>query len=219
MGCSKGFEKTKAWVVKMRVLIVGNRYTSNMDVFENKEYRTFKIANALKNAGLSVKVLLINYRNNDVSNSSETVTFSLKSKQLLKHRKQVSQSIKNFSPTLVWFTNGPIVGLVAKSFFSSLMRTTSLYEVLDNYQTYYPSLLFPVTLFDKWMRRRSAYCSYVSTELLKADSASRGKKIVFFNGYNPDIFYPMDKNKCQRELGLSGDVKGLGSLVPLMNAY
>ncbi|MCM2681494.1 glycosyltransferase [Echinimonas agarilytica] len=196
----------------MKVLIVGNRYSSNMDVLNNPEYRTFKIAQAFKDNGIDCQTWLINYKSAGDEECPEGQYFSPSARtlNLPKVRQQLNRRLQQFQPTHVWFTNGPIVGLVARILCPALLKTRVIYEVLDNYATYYPQWLVPFSAFDRHIRRNSELCLYVTQELLDADSIAQKAQFVFPNGYEPALFKPQDQQVCRQRLNLKSNAYCVG---------
>lgn len=184
--------------------MVGNRFTSNMDVIANREYRTFQIANALRENGIDTTILLLNYKTHEhfMADDEKTFSVSVKMTSVFRKLKQIHSNLKNSPPTHIWITNGPIIGLLAWILLPETRKRKIIYEVLDNYDTYYPWYLFPLRWFDKYLRKISFLNLYVSQELEKQDNCNEEKKLLFPNGYNPLIFRPMNMSDCRKELGL-----------------
>lgn len=193
-----------------RVLIVGNRFTSNMDVLNNDAYRTFKISDALKAQGIETKTWLINYTQGQSHFESNIFSPAIFSKSIFHNRKLLIREVEKFRPTHIWFTNGPIVAFLASLLYPAINKNKKIYEVLDNYATYYPKFLFPLSIFDRWIRKSASFCLYVSSELLQKDSLPAPRKHIFPNGFDPLLFRPLPQADCREKLKLAQNERLIG---------
>ncbi|GGA84287.1 hypothetical protein GCM10011369_27900 [Neiella marina] len=175
-----------------------------MDVGKSPEYRTFKIAGALGEHGIDCQIWLVNYKNGEHYTDPNGRFFSpsARNPNWLKTRRILRRQLSDFNPTHVWFTNGPIVGLVAYLICPALLSKPIIYEQLDNYDTYFPKWLLPFSWMHRALNRRSILSLYVTKELMSHDLLSGGEQMVFPNGFDPAVFKPMEQNTCRQLLGL-----------------
>ncbi|MEP4889853.1 MAG: hypothetical protein ABJV04_07495 [Aliiglaciecola sp.] len=194
-----------------RILLVGNCFSSNMDISQNSQYRSYKIQEAFSALGVDVKLLLINYKSTKcyISDDKKLCVLSAHPLKLFKSRSLLKIFLGDQKPDIYWFTNGPIVAFISMIFLN-IFKKKIIYEVLDNYDTYYPKLLFPITLVDKYIRKSAMLCIYVTAELAKLDKNKTTKRHVNINGYDPTIFTKMDKVLSRQQLNIPLDAKVIG---------
>ena len=192
------------------LVIIGNYFTSNMNVYLNKEYRTHKICEAFRMSGVSCKVILINYKSLFSTKSfdeNEVIVLNLLDIFNFRKRKLLNQVLNK--STHVWYTNGPLVGFLSRLFVRAKSNSI-IYEVLDNYRTYFPSIYPLLSLFERNIKRKAEKIAYVTKELANLDVDFEQKNTIFFNGIDSRIFYPMNKESCKRKYSLRVDKKTIG---------
>ncbi|MDO6691862.1 hypothetical protein Q4574_01140 [Aliiglaciecola sp. 3_MG-2023] len=194
-----------------RILLIGNCFSSNMDISQNTQYRSYKLQEAFAEYGVEVKLVLINYKNTKcyISEHKKLCVLSAHPSKWLKSRNLLRTFLATDKPDVYWFTNGPIVAFISMIFIN-IFKKKIIYEVLDNYSTYYPKILFPITLLDKYIRKSALLCIYVTAELAKLDKNKTTRRLVNINGYDPDIFTKMDKNVAREQLEIPAGVQVIG---------
>ncbi len=192
------------------LVIIGNYFTSNMNVYLNREYRTHKISEAFRTSGVSCKIILINYKSLFSTKSFDengVIVLNLLDIFNFRKRKLLNQVLNKSTHT--WLTNGPLVAFLSR-LFVKVKKNSIIYEVLDNYRTYFPSIYPFLNLFERKIKRKAEIIAYVTRELADLDDDFEQKKTIFFNGIDSRIFYPMDKDLCKREYSLRVDKKTIG---------
>jgi len=192
------------------LLIIGNYFTSNMNVYLNREYRTHKVCEAFRTHGVNCKIILINYKSlfsTKTFDENGVIVLSLLDILNVRKRKLLNDVLDK--STHVWFTNGPLVDFLSR-LFVRIKSKSIIYEVLDNYRTYFPSIYPFLTIFERNTKKKAEKIAYVSKELANLDIKFKQKGTIFFNGIDPTVFYPMDRHGCKRVYSLRTDRKTIG---------
>lgn len=198
---------------RLKILFVGNRFTSNMDVFKNPEYRIYKIKNGLEHNNIETRVILVDYKTSNFRLASNTdgdvFVVGFKSIYFFKNRRFIRSLVEDYKPDYIWLSNGPIVSWVFSKFYD-VSKNKIIYEVLDNYKTYYPKSLWFIAISEARIKNNSELCLYVTKSLLENDVGGGKKKALFTNGVDAKVFKKMDMSICREKIGVPDDVKIIG---------
>lgn len=186
----------------MELVFIGNRYTQNTDTFKKNHLRTWMITKNMKNLGHNVKLILIDYKTKryetSIEEGIEKISLPL-DLNLFRFRKRLNGLIKKNS--ILYFFNGPVIGssyfLINKKRFKA-----SIYDIIDNYDTYYPKSLIFFKLTDLFLIKNSNLCTFINQSLYDKYWTKK-TKILLPNGVELEFFKPLNKKECRKELNLS----------------
>ncbi|MCB9371120.1 hypothetical protein H6501_05970 [Candidatus Woesearchaeota archaeon] len=126
-------------------MFIGNRYTSHLDVFNTPHYRTHKIAQSLSKLYEKVVIVLLDYKTKKFEEKTNDkihiISIPFTPRTIRFARKQLNMTVEKYNINTLVFSNGP---LIATSYllFKKKKVYTLVYEVLDNYKTFFSKKLF-----------------------------------------------------------------------------
>jgi hypothetical protein len=196
------------------ILIIGNRYTSHMDIIATPHYRLNRIAEEFRKNKFNVIMVFIDYKTKEyaIANENKIKKISLPlTLNIMSMKLALNKIIEENKIDTIFFSNGPIVGGVL-FLINKRKKLNIIYDVIDNYDTYYPQYLFFIKWLDKKIRNNVDFCAYITKQLLDVDVSRKikSKKILFPNGVDINLFKPKNKKKCKLKFGLNKDIKIIG---------
>lgn len=116
--------------------------------------------------------------------------------------RKLNELIKINSYNLIVASTSPIIGIIAY-YYSRKYKIQMLYDLQDSFAAYDEYKIPFISIIDKWVIRKSDIVVCVSESLKKKISNFRKKPAyVIQNGFETDLFKPIDKNTARKKLKL-----------------
>lgn len=213
----------------MKILVLTSRYTATRDIIGEDFGRQTRLFSALKKLGHDIDFFVVDYKKNEYKNlklhgiNVMIRPFSFSPPPSILHIFPSRKFLDTLNETIVKkydyliASSDPLWGILVifRPLWVFLLllkwykrKAKFVYDWHDNYETY-KSYKFPFfDWFDKFSMKKADIVLSVSHELKNKLSMERKHDIfVVQNGVDVNLFRPMDKMKCRRELGLPEKAK------------
>lgn len=202
----------------MRILVLSKRQYTNLDLIDDRFGRLRELPLALAAAGHDIAGICLSYRSrdegrrDDVVENARVTWHTLNFKRLLpcgpmSYWRTIDRIDRDSRPDLVWACSDAlhaIIGVrIAKRLGASLVI-----DLYDNFESFSATRLPGMTSAFRHALQCADGITCVSHPLKKyvrETSSCKCPVEVIENAVPEDIFYPMDRASCRREMGFPQD--------------
>jgi glycosyltransferase involved in cell wall biosynthesis len=209
----------------MKILVLTKRQYMGKDLLDDRFGRFRELPLELARLGHEVRGLTLSYRGRDEACCIDTDgpragRVEWRSVNLVHcllpapHRyfQQARQLIAGYQPDLIWAASDAYHAIFGHR-LAREFRCKLVIDLYDNFEAFTASKVPGVRARFRDAVRQADGVSFFSQRM--ADHVSRTYPLVrphavILSGVRKDLFYPMDRSACRRELGLPGDAKIIG---------
>jgi teichuronic acid biosynthesis glycosyltransferase TuaC len=191
-----------------RILVITKRQYTNKDLIDDQFGRLREIPWVISRRGHKVKGICLSYAGKREGifkddrvlwHSCNATTFKIPG--LLKFIRKADQLAQQAD--VIWAGSDSIYGIIGY-FIAKRHHIPLIFDLYDNFEYFLLARLPIIKQLYHWTLRHCAAVTCVSQPLAQkvASIRSAPKVVVLENGVRADLFKPMDKNRCRKELGL-----------------
>ena len=200
----------------MKILILSKRQYTNLDLIDNRYGRIRELPLALAKLGHEITGFCLSYRSRsegihtDVDNNACVTWHSLDLKRLFSfgpgsYLGKLNSIFQGNKPDLIWATSDAL-HIILGACVAKRYKTHFVADLYDNYESFPVIRLTGGKKIFRYALKHADGLTCVSRPLaryIRETTAFDWPLEVIENAVRKDIFYPMDKFECRRELGLS----------------
>lgn len=195
----------------MKILVLTSRYTATRDIIEEDFGRQTRLFAELKKFNHEIDFFVADYRKHEKKSLKlHGINIMIRPFGIFSFFSFIfglRKAVKNNGYDFLISTSDPLWGIIG-SMILYRTKTKFVYDWHDNYETYKSYGIPFFGLIDQVSMKKADIVLAVSHEL--KDKLSKKRKHDIFvvqNGVDLELFKPMDKMKCRRELGLPEKAK------------
>jgi len=207
----------------MRILFLTKRQYTSKDLIDDRFGRLREIPLSMAEAGHKIEGVCLSYKNKpdskivDSGNQGYVTWHSInagffKLPGLIRYILKTRNVIRNFRPEVIVAASDSIYGILGTG-FGKLFRLPCVFDLYDNFESFAAIRIPGILPLYRRAIIQSAGITCVSNPLadyIMSRYRPSGTVITLENGLSNNIFYPRDKVKCRRDLGLPQNVKIIG---------
>lgn len=201
----------------LKILVITKRQYTNKDLLDDRFGRLRELPLELSFKGHHVYGLCLSYQKKEektiFDGPVEWQSINAGKSKILGLLKFIKQAIQTASKVnVIWACSDSIYGIIG-SILSFKYDIPLVFDLYDNFEYFLMAKLPVINQLYRWAIRKSAAITCVSLPLARLMTSYGGKKRVFVieNAVQNDLFKPLDKNACIKALGLSQDIRFVGT--------
>ncbi len=219
----------------MNLLVLTSRYTATRDIISEDFGRQTKLFSSLKKLNYDIDFLVADYRKFENKNTKlHEINVAVRPFSILHFFgfiKNLNQALKVKKYDFLIATSDPLWGIIGY-IFSKMHKTKFVYDLHDNYETYATYMLPFFKYIDRFVLKKADLITTVSytlkDKLDKKRFIEKNKVFVIQNGFNHDLFIPLERAKCRSMLNLpknwniiaySGSIQRIQGINILIEAF
>lgn len=195
----------------MKLLVLTSRYTANRDIIGEDFGRQTRLFSALKKFKHEIYFFVADYRkfeNKDVKLHGISVAiraFSILN--FFSFLKNLNNKLKNKRYDALIASSDPLWGIIGY-IFARRHKVKFIYDLHDNYETYATYNIPFFKHIDSFVLKNADLVTTVSFTLKdKIKKIRKNDVFVIQNGFDSELFKPMDKLSCRKKLNLPKNAK------------
>lgn len=210
--------KPKIKIADLSILIITKRRYTNKDLLEDKYGRLWEIPLALSRKGFRIHGICLNYGKNLAKAHIED-GLSWHSYNLIDLSRDgifgfLKRSAELASKADIILTASDSIYGILGYCLSKKYRIPLVFDLYDNFEYFLLARLPIIKQLYRWVLRNCAVVTCASRPLgrLVVSKGRRKPTFVLPNGISEDLFVPLNKAVCRRELGISDTALVFGTV-------
>nr|WP_320194052.1 glycosyltransferase family 4 protein [uncultured Desulfobacter sp.] len=199
----------------MKIIVLSKRQYTNLDLINDKFGRIRELPMALAKLGHEINGLCLSYRSrpegihSDVDAKASVTWHCLNFKRLVSfgdksYRNKLNAIFREQRPDLIWGSSDAL-HIILGACIARFYNIPFVADLYDNYESFSTTRLLGGKRLFRYALMQADGITCVSGPLaryIRKTTSFNGPVKVLENAISKDIFYPMDKLDCRRQLNL-----------------
>ena len=197
----------------MKILWICKRFYTNHDLIIDRFGRNYHLPVLLKEAGFDVSVAAADYRRKSsesvVIEQVEFTSFPLGIFGIAKYMKMMKTKIRDYGPDVVVASGDTHFGYIGW-ILSRSINIPFVFDVYDHYPSFGTNRIPGMGYLYHYALKHADLVMCVSANLEKYIAAYNKNIIRIENGVDMNVFHPMDRSACRKNLSIGENENVIG---------